>query len=44
MRVLNPDTSSGEDRGCARLFDTGGDDVLIQLRPARNTGRRQCGH
>ena len=34
MRVINPDTSSGGDQGCDRLFDDGGDDVLIQLRPA----------
>ncbi|MBA2324061.1 MAG: hypothetical protein M3Z25_22455 [Actinomycetota bacterium] len=34
MRVINPDTSSEGEEGCDRLFDDGGDDVLIQLRPA----------
>jgi hypothetical protein len=34
MRVLNPDTSSQGRSGCDRLFDDGGDDVLVQLRPA----------
>jgi hypothetical protein len=34
MRVINPDTSSQGKSGCDRLFDDGGDDVLIQLRPA----------
>jgi hypothetical protein len=34
MRVLNPNTSSKDVDGCDRLFDTGGVDVLIQLRPA----------
>lgn len=34
MRVLNPDSSSEGEQGCDRLFDDGGDDVLIQHRPA----------
>jgi hypothetical protein len=34
MRILNPGTSSDGEEGCDRLFDDGGDDVLIQQRPA----------
>lgn len=34
MRILNPDTTSDGMSGCDRLFDDGGPDVLIQLRPA----------
>lgn len=34
MRVLNPDTSSKGEDGCDRFFEDGGDDVLVQLRPA----------
>lgn len=34
MRILSVHAGSDGDQGCDRLFDDGGEDVLVQLRPA----------